>query len=317
MLAGFWQVAGGKLADRWAAVSVPALIFWLAGFAAWAYHRGGLHTLSDERWLKGQTSVEQVVVIVVTLLVVGVSGLMVGWAATPILRSLEGYWPFWTGLLRSRLADWLAKRAAAEAPAWQEAYARVEGDNPTAEDQAAYARLERRRRQRPAAARYFLPTPIGNILRAAERRPVDKYGLDTIVVWPHLWLLLPETTRSELRSARVSLDTAVAAAIWGVLFCTFGIFAWIAVPIGLAAAVIAVAVVAPGRAQVLGELVEAAYDLHRTAVYQQVRWPLPDNPEEERRVGPQLTAYLRRGSNLSSPTFTSTSSRSDSAPRSP
>jgi hypothetical protein len=44
---------------------------------------------------------------------------------------------------------------------------------------------------------------------------------------------------------------------------------------------------------------------------------LPDNPEEEHHVGAQLTAYLRRGSNLSSPTFTSKSSRSDSAPRSP
>ncbi len=64
-------------------------------------------------------------------------------------------------------------------------------------------------------------TPIGNILRAAERRPADKYGLDTITVWPHLWLLLPEDNRQELRAARTSLDTAVAAATWGLLFCVF------------------------------------------------------------------------------------------------
>jgi hypothetical protein len=102
------------------------------------------------------------------------------------------------------------------------AYAAVQPPaTPTADQLASYARLERRRRRYPAAVGYLLPTPIGNILRAAERRPADKYGLDTIIVWPHLWLLLPETTRRELRTARTSLDTAVAAATWGLLFCVF------------------------------------------------------------------------------------------------
>jgi hypothetical protein len=51
--------------------------------------------------------------------------------------------------------------------------------------------------------------------------PSRQYGLDTITVWPHLWLLLPETTCQELRAIRTSLDTAVAAATWGLLFCVF------------------------------------------------------------------------------------------------
>jgi hypothetical protein len=304
VLAGFWEAVGGKLADRWAVVSVPALIFWLSGLAAWIYHRGGLHTLRSQAWLKGLTSVEQIAVIVIALIVVTVSGVVVERAATPVLRLLEGYWPQWIGPLRRRLTGWLASRADAEAPAWQEAYKGARGANPTAEDLAAYNRLERHRRRRPTAAGYFLPTPIGNILRAAERRPIDKYGLDTTVVWPHLWLLLPETTRSELRAARASLDAAVVAATWGILLCVFAPFTWLAVPIGLAVVIIAVTVVTPARAQVFGELIEAAYDLHRTALYQQLRWPLPANPEEEHAAGQELTAYLRRGSNKAIPTFT-------------
>lgn len=314
MLAGFWQAVGGKLADRWAAVSVPALIFWLGGFAAWTYHRGGLHTLSGQIWLKGQTAVEQVAVIVIALLAVALSGIAVERAAAPALRLLEGYWPSWTRPLRRPLADWLARRAAAEVPKWQAAYARVRGADPSAEDFAVYARLERRRRRRPAAAVYFLPTPIGNILRAAERRPIDKYGLDTIIIWPQLWLLLPETTRSELRAARASLDAAVTAAIWGILFCAFAPFAWVVIPLGLAVAIIAVVVVAPARAQAFGELIEAAYDLHRTAVYRQLRWPLPASPEQEHQVGSQLTSYLWRGSDRAEPAFTGSTaeaSRSD------
>ncbi len=302
----FWQAVGGKLADRWTAVSAQALIFWLGGLAAWTYHRGGLHTLTDpSRWLDRQTTSTQILAIVIGLLVVGASALIVGWWATPVLRLLEGYWPAWTGWLRRRLTDQLVRRNEAEKLEWQTAYdATQPSRTPTAEQLAEYVRLERRRRRRPAASRHFLPTPIGNILRAAERRPMDKYGLDTVALWPRLWLVLPDATRQQLLAARAALDTAVAAAIWGVLFCAFTPFTVLAIPIGLAVAVLAVTVVVPGRAQAFGDLIEAAYDLHRTALYRQLRWPLPANPAEEHPAGERLTAYLRRGSRDPDPAFT-------------
>jgi len=298
VLAAFWEAVGDKLADRWAAISVPALIFWLGGLAAWTYHRGGLHTLGTQKWLDGQSTIIQAAVILTALLGVAASGILIARAATPALRLLEGYWPAWTSPLRRRLCDGLAERAAAEAPAWQRAQARLQEADPTAEDLAAYARLERRRRRRPASAAYFMPTPIGNILRAAERRPVDKYGLDTVAVWPHLWLLLPEATRAELRAARAAVDTAVVTAIWGILFCAFTPFTWLAVPIGLAIAAIAVTRVTPVRAQAFGELIEAAYDLHRTAIYHPLRWAPARQPPRgtpQRRATDHVpTARLRQ-----------------------
>jgi hypothetical protein len=69
-------------------------------------------------------------------------------------------------------------------------------------------------------------------------------------------------------------------------------------------AVLAVAFVVPARAQVFGDLIEAAYDLHRTLVYRQLRWPLPGNPAEEQATGAALTSYLRRGSDATGPAFT-------------
>ncbi len=221
------------------------------------------------------------------------------------MRLLEGYWPSWTAPLYRRLTRWLAARAAAEAPAWQEAYARVRPPAvPTADELATYARLERRRRRRPTAPGYFLSTPIGNILRAAERRPTDKYGLDTVALWPRLWPALPDTTRHDLTNARASLDSAVTIAVWGVLFCTFTPFTLLAIPLGLGVALTAVTVVVPNRAQLFGDLIEAAYDQHRTVLYQQLRWPLPTNPQQEREHGQRLTAYLWRGSDAASPTLT-------------
>ena len=275
------------------------------GLAAWAYHRGGLHTLTSQtRWLDRQTTATQVTVILTVLLTVAASAVLVDRLATPTLRLLEGYWPSWTGPLRRRLAGWLAARAAAEAPAWQDAYAAVQPSaTPTVDQLATYTRLERRRRRRPAAPGYFLPTPIGNILRAAERRPIAKYGLDTVAVWPRLWLVLPDATRQELLAARASLDTTVTAAIWGLLFCVFTPFTALALPIGLTVATVAVTVVLPARAQVFGDLIEAAYDLHRTDLYRQLRWPLPANPSQERACGRQLTSYLWRGSDDTTPTF--------------
>lgn len=55
---------------------------------------------------------------------------------------------------------------------------------PTSVDRALVARLERRRHHRPVAPADYLPTPFGNVLRAAETRPTLRYGLDSLVVWP-------------------------------------------------------------------------------------------------------------------------------------
>jgi hypothetical protein len=95
VLASFWAGVGGKLADRWASAAVPALIFWLGGLLAYAYHRNGISpiTRSLARW----TTPEQVAALVVALLVVGASAIVVQRLTLPWLRLLEGYWPGWCG----------------------------------------------------------------------------------------------------------------------------------------------------------------------------------------------------------------------------
>lgn len=254
-------------------------------------------------WLDRQDTGVQVAVLLTVLLTLAGSGVVVGALAIPVLRFLEGYWPRWASPLRLWLAGWLAKRAADEAPAWQEAYKRVRPPaDPTAKDLAVYARLERRRRRRPSSPGYFMPTPI-SILRAVERRPFDKYGLDAVVLWPRVWPLLPDTLRSDLRAARASLDRAAIAAVWGVLFCAFAPLTLWAIPIGLVVAATAVFIVIPDRAQVFGDLMEVTYDQYRTTLYSQLRWPLPANPKEDRVEGLRLTSYLWRGSDDTSPTF--------------
>ena len=93
-----------------------------------------------------------------------------------------------------------------------------------------------------------MPTRLGDILRAAERRPADKYGLDTIACWPALWLLLPAEAKTELVQARSALDNAARTWLWGALFVVWTPWTWLAVP---------VAIVVPALAYYIGILTAA------------------------------------------------------------
>jgi hypothetical protein len=65
----------------------------------------------------------------------------------------------------------------------------------------------------------------------------------------------------------------------------------------------------PDRAGVFADLAEAAYDLHRGLLYKQLRWPLPDTPDEERLSGELLTQYVWRGTSPEGFRFAASSHR--------
>ena len=303
----FWDSVGEKLADRWAAVSVPALVFWLGGLLAWVIGHGGFHALkAPADWLGKQPGPTQIAIVLAALLGVAASGVVVGRLTTPVLRLMEGYWPRFLDVVGRSLTKRVATKAESIRTEFQKVAGPVLTGNPppTPQQRADYTRLTQQWRRLPGSGRY-LPTRIGNTLRAGESRPVDKYGLDAVAIWPHLWLLLPETSRSELAAARGSLDSAVGAFIWGMLFVAFTPWTPWAAAVGLVVAAAAYLLWVPDRAEVYADLVEAAFDLHRGALYAQVRWPMPDNPQDERAKGRQLTTYLLRGLSGTNPSFTS------------
>jgi hypothetical protein len=305
MLSDFWKAIGGKLADRWAAASSQALVFWLGGLLAWISGHGGLHELTTfTDWLNRQSAPVQVATMIIVLLGLTASAVIVQRLTLPALRLLEGYWPSWLGPLRQRLISRVERRAEADDDTWQQLAPHVQPPAlPSAELLAAFARVDSARRRRPNIANRYMPTRIGNILRAAESWPVDKYGLDAVAVWPRLWLVLPEATRQQLASARTALDSAVAVSIWGLLFCAFTAWSPLALPVGLVVTAACITFWIPTRAELYGDLLEAAYDLYRADLYQQLRWPLPVNPEQEHSQGQQLTSYLWRGSDTAEPNF--------------
>ena len=300
MLDKFWEGVGDNLADRWADVSVPALVFWLGGLLVWTFSHGGWgHLAASTHWLTRLPAIGQVAVAAAVLLGIAASGVVILRLTFPALTILEGYWPKFCGPLRRIIiARVITPVAEADKATWGALAGPVfhgEPEPATPQERAVFARVDRRVQCRPADPSKYMPTRIGNILRAAETRPGDKYGLNSVVVWPRLWLLLPGSVRDELTAARGALDSSVAAVLWGLMFCVFAWWTPLALVAGLGVAISSAVFWVPSRAETFGELMESSFDLYRFALYEQLRWPLPENPDDERKAGELLSEYVWRG----------------------
>jgi hypothetical protein len=113
-----------------------------------------------------------------------------------LIRFYEGYWSWrplgWAaavgrGWHRARLADLAAR---------------------TAVDPAAYDRIYRRY-PLPTQPEQVMPTRLGNTLKNAETYPMDRYGIDAVVVWPRLFPLIPDRHVADLAGSRADLELLV------------------------------------------------------------------------------------------------------------
>jgi len=305
MIGKFWESVGGRLADRFGVTGAPALLFWIGGLLAWAQAHDGWRQITDafDR-LEQQSAIVQLAVLGGVLIGVLTSALVLTWLTGPALRVLEGYLPWAPRGLRQAMIRRERERAARLDWSLRELLVTIDTGQGTPEQFARFQRLDRQRRDLPSRPERFMPTRLGNILRASESRPVDKYGLDPVAVWPHLWLVLPDPARAELVAARAALDRAVAGVLWGTLFIAFSAWSIWALPAGALVAAIAGLSLLPGRARSFGGLFEAAVDLYRADLYRKLRWPLPANPRNERDTGHLVTRYLVRGTDATEPAFT-------------
>lgn len=343
MWSGFVSGISGKLSENLlAALFAPAFIFWASGLALaltchelpgwartpvvdcgdWSWRRFG-------EWFGGLSDLSQIMLLVGLLILVTASGAVLQVFALQVLRWLEGYWPSWLAPARNWLVGRKVSQYRCDSKRWDQlAKKRLAGGIMNPEERYEFNVLDRKLTSIPSeyvdrgdqlvlvpSESRIMPTQLGNLFRAVEFRPQLKYGLDAIVCWPRLWLVLPEDTKKEITQARSSLDTTATAFCWSVLFIVWGIFTWLAVPIGIGAAILAyhAILVAAGT---YGALVEAGYDVHRLELYKVLRWPLPNdhNPLSEVEAGKRLTQYLLHTYRRKQPVFTAGQQDESSAP---
>jgi hypothetical protein len=107
------------------------------------------------------------------------------------------------------------------------------------------------------------PTWIGDRLRACHVRIAQTYGLDLDAAWPRLWLVVTDTVRTELGTAREAFSFAARLAAWAGLYLVLAIWWW---PAAVVAVIVGTAAVSKGRLATanLADLIESAVDLYGT-----------------------------------------------------
>lgn len=69
------------------------------------------------------------------------------------------------------------------------------------------------------------PTRLGNLVAAFEDYPRTRYGVDSIFLWPRLWLKLDKDLRAELEDSQAQADSALYASfafyVFAVMYLVF------------------------------------------------------------------------------------------------
>jgi hypothetical protein len=291
MPAKFLESFGSKLAEKWVATLLtPSFIFWAGGAAIVLQRFGWKYVIT---WFSQQPEPLQISFLVGGFCLIAASAFVVQRFDLQVLRFLEGYWFNWLSPLRRWFIALEAGQRKKIEDRWQELKL-IAPDKFTTGQRDELIQLDWQQHYLPISDQ-LMPTRVGNILRAAERRPLDKYGLDAIICWSRLWLLLPDAVKNELQEVRSDLNTSVRIWLWSLLFTVWTIWEWWAAPAGLLCAFFAYYSWALDAARSYGELIDATFDTQRHLLYQSLRFQLPTDPEEERISGRKLTEYLWRG----------------------
>lgn len=218
-----------------------------------------------------------------------------------LVQLMEGYWPAWFPEFLFRLGVWfeLQRRdrirgRIASVPSRNTDAARIAADEraQTAESQI---------RQRFPAEDRLLPTALGNALRASEDSVGQRYGLESVAIWPRLFHLLPERVRAGMDDEVTQLDVSVRLSVTWTLAGIVSFLWLIRDPAALLGHPLWLAVVActlvlarlsyqsaVESAIAQGVDLEVAIDLYRARVIDAMRLHPTVSLQEERRVFGEL-----------------------------
>lgn len=145
------------------------------------------------------------------------------------------------------------------------------------------------------------PTWIADRLRAVDERVHRAYRLDVSAAWPRLWLLIPDTARTELTTAHDSYTAAARLAGWALLYLAAALWWWPALVIATVTGVTAW-IRARTATAVLADLAETTVDLYGPELARQlgITCPGPLTPD----IGHSITIAIRKDDTLHPPDTT-------------
>ncbi|MFG3018391.1 hypothetical protein ACGFZQ_07520 [Streptomyces sp. NPDC048254] len=293
---GFLDEIGKQLAGRWVALlTVPGLLFLVTAAVA----RSLGHTMDFSRAADrlrhltpdhGEPPAALVLAALVVLAVATFAGLLVHWSSVAIEEFWLTPWQLWPAgpLLRNRRRRWARAHWRYLGAGQQREQAELAGLTQTAAAHARGAVRQAARRNRIALTRPCHAGWMADRLNSCGLRVMGQYGLDVDMVWPRMWLLLPEPARTEVRAARDRLAQACGLASWGVLYVVVGCV-W-CYPVALGGLTAGFLAWTRARRAVgnLADLVESSMDVYSPLLAEHLGVPLSDG-----RVTPAIGASLR------------------------
>lgn len=166
-------------------------------------------------------------------------------------------------------------------------------------DRQRRARWARRVRPLYPDSGDLLPTLLGNVLRASERRSGDRYHLPTVDAFPRLYQHMSDRMSAAYAAATDALDAAAMMALSAAataLVCVVAFYDdpslyWAPFVFALVAVLAYRGAIAAAAQQ--GVLLDAAFDLHRFDLVKALHLDLPANAEQERVLGQRLRRFWR------------------------
>jgi len=148
----------------------------------------------------------------------------------------------------------------------------------------------------------MMPTRLGNILRAVEIYPYERYGIDAAVIWPRLRPLLKPEVMALLEDRKTTLafmlSMSLLSALFSLIWCPVLAFsnrwdlfllcalgwplAWMCYQNALQSAL------------AYSEQLRATFDLYRHNLLKALNRPVPTTLEEERKEWLRLTRFFQR-----------------------
>lgn len=241
-----------KLAEKWFSLLVlPGALYLALGLTAHSLghnHALDVSQLTNKitKWASSPavgTVGGQVVLLTAVLAGAAAAGLAAQALGSVVERlRLAADWERWPSPLR-QLAAWMVNRrqqrwntAVIDWAAHRDRAARARADDRRMD--ATTRHLAHRRMMRIAPEYPGRPTWSGDQIQAVTVRLEREHHLDLDVVWPHLWLILPEIVRNEIASARADLVRSASLVAWAFLYLPLGVVWWpallIAAGLGLA-----------------------------------------------------------------------------------
>ncbi|MFI6317665.1 hypothetical protein ACIBG8_09105 [Nonomuraea sp. NPDC050556] len=289
---GLLGEVGKRLLDKWLTLLViPGLLF--VGTAAAGIQLGHVHALDApalSRWITTRlesSHPDNTGAALLAIVAVGLAAAGAGLCAAALGRLISVLWALPAsrgpiGLLTRRRRDrWNEANAAVTAAVT----ASITGAAPQALATALAAR------DKISLTEPTRPSWTGDRLSAPASRVRTAYGLDLGAVWPRLWLLLPDATRTELLAAHTAYTSATRLSGWAIIYALLTPFWWPAVPVALVTA-LAAHLQTRAAAETLADLTESAVDLYAPDLASQLGLatvrPFPS------AAGFEVTAALRK-----------------------